>query len=109
MGLHGSPAAPITYVFKSFGDIHTTVPVEPHESERAGRFVRLSKTECGIHTRTTSAGSPHGGALVDLMVKDRTRIDELVSASVKTVELNERQACDVFCLLHGAFSPLTGF
>jgi len=66
-------------------------------------------TECGIHTRTTSAGSPHGGALVDLMVKDKTQIDELVSASVKTVELNERQACDVFCLLHGAFSPLTGF
>lgn len=38
--LKGSPPAPITYVFKSFGDTHTTVPVEPHESERAGRFVR---------------------------------------------------------------------
>jgi len=24
----------------------------------------------GIHTRTTSAGAPHGGSLVDLMVKD---------------------------------------
>jgi len=107
--LKGEPAAPITYVFKSFGDFHTTVPVEPHESERAGRFVRLTKTECGIHTRTTSAGSPHGGELVDLMVKDTAKINELVASTVKTIELNERQACDVFCLLHGAFSPLTGF
>lgn len=33
----------------------------------------------------------------------------LVSSTVKTVELSERQACDVFCLVNGAFSPLTGF
>eukprot|EP00434_Breviolum_minutum_P009458 symbB.v1.2.008330.t1/scaffold520.1/size192860/13 len=44
--IKGSPAAGITYVYKSFGDMHTTVPVEPHESERAGRFVRQAKTEC---------------------------------------------------------------
>eukprot|EP00408_Alexandrium_pacificum_P068529 CAMPEP_0171168070 /NCGR_PEP_ID=MMETSP0790-20130122/7524_1 /TAXON_ID=2925 /ORGANISM="Alexandrium catenella, Strain OF101" /LENGTH=689 /DNA_ID=CAMNT_0011632905 /DNA_START=96 /DNA_END=2165 /DNA_ORIENTATION=- len=107
--LQGSPPAPVTYVFKSFGDKHTTVPVEPHESERAGRFVRQAKTECGIHTRTTSAGAPHGGSLVDLMVKDPATAKQLASSCVRTVELNERQACDVFCLSHGAFSPLTGF
>merc|ERR1719343_1180172 len=107
--IKGSPAAPVTYVFKSFGDIHTTVPVEPFESERAGRFVRQAKTECGIHTRTTSAGSPHGGKLVDLIVKDPAEAKALVSSAVKTLELNERQACDVFCLLNGAFSPLSGF
>merc|ERR1719325_500316 len=73
--LRGTPPAPITYVFKSFGDTHTTVPVEPHESERAGRFVRQSKTECGIHTRTTSAGAPHGGQLVDLMVGDEAVLE----------------------------------
>jgi len=107
--LKGSPPANVTYVFKSFGDKHTTVPVEPHESERAGRFVRQAKTECGIHTRTTSAGAPHGGALSDLMVKDPAVASSLVKETVKTIELNERQACDVFCLLHGAFSPLKGF
>merc|ERR1719499_168936 len=107
--LKGSPPAAVTYVFKSFGDTHTTVPVEPHESERAGRFVRQAKTECGIHTRTTSAGAPHGGALVDLMVKDEAMAKALVASAVKTIELNERQACDVFCLLNGAFSPLQGF
>jgi len=101
--------SPLVYVFKSFGDVHTTVPVEPHESERAGRFVRQSKTECGIHTRTTSAGAPHGGNLVDLIIKDPAQAKSLVASANKTIELNERQACDVFCLLNGAFSPLTGF
>jgi len=107
--LRGTPPAAVTYVFKSFGDKHTTVPVQPHESERAGRFVRQAKTECGIHTRTTSAGAPHGGMLCDLMVKDPSVTQKLVKETVKTIELNERQACDVFCLLHGAFSPLKGF
>eukprot|EP00439_Symbiodinium_sp_Y106_P033720 s553_g4.t1 len=78
--IKGSPAAPITYVFKSFGDMHTTVPVEPHESERAGR-------EDG----------------------DAATIQSLTASTVKAIELNERQACDVFCLLSGAFSPLSGF
>merc|ERR1719428_678742 len=43
------------------------------------------------------------------MVKDAAQAKELVGACVKTIELNERQACDVFCLVNGAFSPLTGF
>merc|ERR1712137_949962 len=87
--LKGTPPAAVTYVFKSFGDMHTTVPVEPHESERAGRFVRLAKTECGIHTRTTSAGSPHGGNLVDLMVKDPKVAKELVKSTIQTIDINE--------------------
>jgi len=107
--IKGTPPATITYVFKSFGDTHTTVPVEPHESERTGRFVRQAKTECGIHTRTTSAGAPHGGALQDLIVKDAAQAKALKSACVRTIDLNERQACDVFCLVNGAFSPLQGF
>merc|ERR1719229_650434 len=89
--------------------MHTTVPVEPHQSERSGRFVRQAKTECGIHTRTTSAGGPHGGELKDLMVQDVSAAKALASAATRTILLNERQACDVFCLINGAFSPLTGF
>lgn len=107
--LSGSPPAPVCYVFKSFGDMHTTVPVLPHESERTGRFVRQAKTECGIHTRTTSAGAPHGGSLSNLMVTDAAEAKKLVAGSVRTVELNMRQACDVWSLVHGAFSPLKGF
>jgi sulfate adenylyltransferase len=98
----------VHYVYKSFGDTHTTVPVLPHESERAGRFVRQAKTECGIHTRTTSAGAPHGGTLRNLMVEG-SEAAGLVAGCTSTIELNMRQACDVWSLIHGAFSPLTGF
>jgi hypothetical protein len=106
--LRGNPPAPVIYVYKSFGDFHTTVPVHPSESERAGRFVRQNKTECGIHTRTNAAGAPHGGALVDLMV-DKATGEALKKAAAHTIEIDERQACDVFCLINGAFSPLKGF
>merc|ERR1711972_1005272 len=54
-------------------------------------------------------GAPHGGSLVDLMVKDAAQAKALTAAAVRTIELNERQACDVFCLVNGAFSPLKGF
>merc|ERR1719499_771402 len=47
--LKGSPPAAVTYVFKSFGDTHTTVPVEPHESERAGRFVRQVRATASVY------------------------------------------------------------
>jgi len=71
--------------------------------------VRLPSGQWGLRTRAFSAGAPHGGELVDLMVKDAAQAKDLVSSAVRTIDLNERQACDVFCLLNGAFSPLTGF
>merc|ERR1712194_808527 len=67
-----------------------------------------AKTECGIHTRTTSAGAPHGGSLVDLMVNDAEGT-KMAAECVKTIDLNMRQACDVWSLINGAFSPLKGF
>ncbi len=107
--LNGAPAAAVTYVFKSFGDVHTSVPVLPHESERAGRFVRTANTECGIHTRTTAEGAPHGGKLLDLMVTEPAKRAALLAACSKTIELSERQSCDVELLVNGGFSPLSGF
>ena len=35
------------------GDHHLDGQVEPHESERAGRFVRQAKTECGRLAETS--------------------------------------------------------
>ena len=49
--------------FRAFGRVLGRLPAFIH-------VVRQAKTECGIHTRTTFAGAPHGGSLVDLMVKD---------------------------------------
>jgi 3'-phosphoadenosine 5'-phosphosulfate sulfotransferase (PAPS reductase)/FAD synthetase len=106
---HSSPRAS-TYVYKSFGDTHTSVPVLPHESERAGRFVRSgAKTECGIHTRAARPGAPHGGKLVDLRASSGTAGAALLARATAAHELTERQACDVELLINGGFSPLTGF
>lgn len=52
-----SPSPPAhVYVWKSFGDTHTSIPVYAQESERAGRFVGRMQTECGIHTRIAAKG-----------------------------------------------------
>lgn len=107
--LKGTPPAAHAMVRKSFGDLHTSVPVYPHETERAGRFVRSSQTECGIHTRVGGAGVPHGGVLVDRMVTDAAKRAELLKSATRTIELNERQVCDVELIVNGGFSPLTGF
>ena len=53
---------------------------------------------------------PHGGALVDLMV-DEVRAEELREGSRDwpSLDLGDRQICDLELLLNGGFSPLTGF
>jgi sulfate adenylyltransferase len=94
------------YIWKSFGDTHSTVPVFYNESERAGRFVGRNQTECGIHTRVNLKGEPHGGKLVDLVVKLE---DSPIHRVSTTFQLNERQVCDFELLSNGGFSPLTGF
>ena len=53
---------------------------------------------------------PHGGTLIDLVVAS-SRADELREASRDwpSLDLNDRQTCDVELLINGSFSPLTGF
>ena len=50
--------------------------------------------------------TPHGGKLVDLFVEDK---EGAKAAADITVELTDRQSCDVELLCNGGFSPLTGF
>jgi sulfate adenylyltransferase len=53
---------------------------------------------------------PHGGALVDLMVDDaRAEVLKEASRDFPSLDLGDRQICDLELLLNGGFSPLTGF
>jgi len=90
------------YVMKSFGDKSTTVPIEPHKSEREGRFVNRNTTECGIHTRAN-----HPSKINTSLSDKNVNLNE--NKKVRTLELNERQACDVEMLIHDAFQPLKSF
>merc|ERR1719265_1669190 len=58
---------------------------------------------------TTDAGQPHGGKLINTYVESEAERKKLVDECAATIELSERQACDVASLITGAFSPLTGF
>jgi len=51
---------------------------------------------------------PHGGKLIDLFAPDGERAAIAASAD-KTVEITERQSCDIELLCNGGLSPLTGF
>jgi len=55
------------------------------------------------------AGQPHGGVLVNTFVADASARQALKSECTATLELSQRQACDVSLLVNGGFSPLTGF
>merc|ERR1719473_2627299 len=58
---------------------------------------------------TTDAGQPHGGKLINTYVVSEADRKKLLEEASATIELSERQACDVALLITGAFSPLTGF
>ena len=49
---------------------------------------------------------PHGGTLINLFTEDKAAAKAGVD---KTIELTDRQSCDVQLLCNGGFSPLTGF
>jgi len=53
--------------------------------------------------------TPHGGSLVDLMVKDESAKEAAIAKCDTEVQLSPRQLCDVELIMNGAFSPITGF
>merc|ERR1712064_45800 len=74
--------------------LHRTFRAMPEPSEQE---------EC------SGAGAPHGGSLVSTVVTDAALKKKLIAEASATLELSERQACDVALLTFGGFSPLDGF
>ena len=62
-------------------------------------------------TKTNPNGliPPYGGELKNLIIKDITLKNDLISKADYEFECSERNACDVELLMVGAFSPLEGF
>ena len=53
---------------------------------------------------------PHGGKLVDLMVRDDAAAKRLIEeCEGRAIQCSDRNACDVELLCVGGFSPLQGF
>ncbi|EKX54914.1 hypothetical protein GUITHDRAFT_159102 [Guillardia theta CCMP2712] len=53
--------------------------------------------------------TPHGGKLVDLMVKDEAEKKKIASSCHFEHQLTDRQLCDVELIINGGLSPLNGF
>jgi len=53
--------------------------------------------------------TPHGGKLINTMVTDNSKRNELIASCDLEVQLDERQLCDVELLMQGGFSPLDGY
>jgi len=55
-----------------------------------------------------ASATPHGGTLIDLFVPEGD-VAGVAASATKTVDITERQSCDVQLLCNGGLSPLTGF
>ena len=84
--------------------------VSDHEQVARAALVG-SFTSRSFHSSATMAHqliTPHGGSLVNLMAP-AGEAASLVASCTRTLELSDRNACDVELLSVGGFSPLTGF
>ncbi len=52
---------------------------------------------------------PHGGTLIDLMLKTDEDKAAAIAKCTTEVQLTPRQLCDVELIVNGGFSPITGF
>ncbi len=58
----------------------------------------------------TKLNPPHGGELIDLLVSaEESKKLKNASKDMKSIDLSQRQLCDIEMLINGGFSPLRGF
>jgi sulfate adenylyltransferase len=73
----------------------------------------MTQSSSAFHSSSSAAAAaliaPHGGELVNLMVTDASEKAALLASATRTLELSDRNACDVELLANGGFSPLKGF
>jgi len=75
----------------------------------AGQALAVSKaTRSAVSPLMASSQVPHGGTLIDLFAPE-AELAALAASADKTIDITERQSCDVELLCNGGLSPLTGF
>ena len=73
-------------------------------------FARLAGPSRGLAASAAAAApEPHGGKLVDRMVGAAEKEAVLAKAAGKTIELSDRNACDLELISVGGFSPVDSF
>lgn len=82
-------------------------------SVQAFTTVGAPLTRTGLNRRSllkaAMVAEPHGGSLVNLYLEDDDAKTKAIAECVKTIEVTERQSCDVELICNGGFSPLEGF
>jgi sulfate adenylyltransferase len=73
-------------------------------------YIEGAEPTCNAKTgKCQGAGAPHGGQLVNTYVESQDQKEKMKKECTATLELSQRQACDVSLLISGGFSPLQGF
>eukprot|EP00877_Chromochloris_zofingiensis_P010045 jgi/Chrzof1/5294/Cz15g21050.t1 len=81
------------------------------ETCHQGTLARSYSADAMVQPQQDTSGHilPHGGQLVDLLVRDSQQKRDLIASCDHKQECSERNACDVELLSVGGFSPLSGF
>merc|ERR1712151_935811 len=109
------------YERPEYAEVH--IRTDLHSVTECVNIILDKLDEAGIHLHRTfrpmpepteekscsGAGAPHGGSLVSTVISDAALKSKLIAEASATLDLSERQACDVALLMFGGFSPLTGF
>jgi len=97
----------------AFAPYAQAIAVEARPLADAQYFAGASAPRRNFHTSFAAMAAselitPHGGSLVNLMA-DASKKTSLASSCTRTLDLSDRNACDVELLCVGGFSPLKGF
>mmetsp|Transcript_80095 Transcript_80095/g.151291 ORF Transcript_80095/g.151291 Transcript_80095/m.151291 type:complete len:474 (-) Transcript_80095:87-1508(-) len=86
------------------GQVRSHVGRKPYRPAASRVGVSARRSDSSMAARQT----PHGGKLINLFVADGEK-EAVIASADKTIDITERQSCDVQLLCNGGLSPLTGF
>jgi len=83
--------------------------LSPSQAFNNGKLAFTTKSRVSSSQLSMVKQTPHGGELVDLILKTDEEKAAAVAKCTKELQLTPRQLCDTELIMNGGFSPLTGF